>query len=70
MNMKDMSEKIIGKINELATPVKIMHVCGSHEHTIMENGIRTLLPDEVELLQVQVVRFVSCRHVKLMKLCN
>ena len=50
MNMKDMSEKIIGKINELATPVKIMHVCGSHEHTIMENGIRTLLPDEVEII--------------------
>ena len=50
MNMKDMSEKIICKINELATPVKIMHVCGSHEHTIMENGIRTLLPDEVEII--------------------
>ena len=50
MNMKDMSEKIIGKINELATPVKIMHVCGSHEHTIMENGIRTLLPEEVEII--------------------
>ena len=50
MNMRNMSEKIIGKINELATPVKIMHVCGSHEHTIMENGIRTLLPDEVEII--------------------
>ena len=27
-----------------------MHVCGSHEHTIMENGIRTLLPEEVEIV--------------------
>ena len=50
MTMKDMSNKLLEKINELATPVKIMHVCGSHEHTIMENGIRTLLPEEVEII--------------------
>lgn len=50
MNMKDMSQTLIKKINDLATPVKIMHVCGSHEHTIMENGIRTLLPDDVEII--------------------
>ena len=48
--MKNMSKLIIKKINEIATPVKIMHVCGSHEHTIMENGIRTLLPEEVEIV--------------------
>ena len=45
-----MSNKLLEKINELATPVKIMHVCGSHEHTIMENGIRTLLPEEVKII--------------------
>ena len=45
-----MTNKLLEKINELATPVKIMHVCGSHEHTIMENGIRTLLPEEVEII--------------------
>ena len=45
-----MSNKLLEKINELATPVKIMHVCGSHEHTIIENGIRTLLPEEVEII--------------------
>ena len=45
-----MSKKLIDKINDLATPVKIMHVCGSHEHTIMENGIRSLLPEEVEII--------------------
>lgn len=48
--MKNLSKELIGKINDIATPVKIMHVCGSHEHTIMENGIRTLLPDEVEIV--------------------
>ena len=50
MSMKEMSKKLIDKINELAVPVKIMHVCGSHEHTIMENGIRSLLPEEVEII--------------------
>ena len=45
-----MSKKLIDKINDLATPVKIMHVCGSHEHTIMENGIRSLLPEALVLI--------------------
>ena len=48
--MKDMSNTLLKKINEISTPVKIMHVCGSHEHTIMENGIRSLLPKEVEIV--------------------
>ena len=50
MSIKEMSKKLLDKINDLATPVKIMHVCGSHEHTIMENGIRSLLPEEVEII--------------------
>nr|WP_067092385.1 hydrogenase formation protein HypD [Methanobrevibacter curvatus] len=48
--MKELSNKLINRINEIAVPIKIMHVCGSHEHTIMENGIRTLLPKEVEVI--------------------
>ena len=48
--MKNMSKELLDRINKLATPVKIMHVCGSHEHTIMENGIRSLLPEEVEIV--------------------
>lgn len=48
--MKNLSNTLIKKIEAIKTPVKIMHVCGSHEHTIMENGIRTLLPDEVEIV--------------------
>ena len=27
-----------------------MHVCGSHEHTIMYNGIRSMLPSEVQIV--------------------
>lgn len=45
-----MSKEIIKRIEKIATPIKIMHVCGSHEHTIMENGIRTLLPEEVQIV--------------------
>lgn len=45
-----MSKELIKRINDLAVPIRIMHVCGSHEHTIMENGIRSLLPPEVEII--------------------
>ena len=48
--MKNMSKELIKRIEKIATPIKIMHVCGSHEHTIMENGIRTLLPKEIEIV--------------------
>jgi hydrogenase expression/formation protein HypD len=48
--IKDVSKELINRIEKIATPIKIMHVCGSHEHTIMENGIRTLLPEEVEVV--------------------
>ncbi len=48
--MKDISKELINRIEKIATPIKIMHVCGSHEHTIMENGLRTLLPKEVEVV--------------------
>jgi hydrogenase expression/formation protein HypD len=40
------------KINELNIPdkIKIMNVCGGHERTISSAGIRSLLPDNVELI--------------------
>ncbi len=48
--MKDLSKEIVKRIENIAQPVKIMHVCGSHEHTIMQHGLRTLLPPEVEVV--------------------
>ncbi|MEW6011504.1 MAG: hydrogenase formation protein HypD [Euryarchaeota archaeon] len=48
--MKNLSKEIIGRIQEISRPVKIMHVCGSHEHTIMQHGLRTLLPEEVQVV--------------------
>ncbi len=32
-------------------PVKIVHVCGTHEATITEHGLRRFLPDNVEVLE-------------------
>ncbi len=31
-------------------PIKIMHVCGSHEHSLSQWGLRSLLPETVELI--------------------
>lgn len=40
------------KINDLELPekIKIMNVCGGHERTISQAGIRSLLPENIELI--------------------
>ena len=40
------------KIHELDIPekIKIMNVCGGHERTISQSGIRSLLPENIELI--------------------
>lgn len=48
--MKNLTKKIVNRIKNISKPVKIMHVCGSHEHTIMQHGLRSLLPPEVEVV--------------------
>jgi len=51
--MKERVEKLIKAIHEI-TPedrkIKIMNVCGSHEHTITYSGMRSLVPENVELV--------------------
>jgi hydrogenase expression/formation protein HypD len=51
---KDFTSKVIRTINHLTkennTPLKIMHVCGTHEHTISKYGLRSLLPENLEIL--------------------
>lgn len=46
------SIKVLGKevSRGLGRPVKIMNFCGTHEWTITHYGLRTLMPDEVELI--------------------
>ncbi|WP_336325469.1 hydrogenase formation protein HypD [Halovenus sp. HT40] len=49
------AEALADKIAEIGeeideTPVKVMHVCGSHEQSIAKFGLRSLLPDTVRLV--------------------
>ena len=45
------AETLISAIRELRPePVKLMEVCGTHTHAIARAGIRTVLPEGVELL--------------------
>ncbi|MFX1276508.1 MAG: hydrogenase formation protein HypD [Promethearchaeota archaeon] len=54
LRSKEFTEKIISSINKLVKdigkPVKFMHVCGTHEHTISKFGLRTILPKEIEIV--------------------
>ncbi len=48
-----LAQKASAKINQLSQDmgnVRIMHVCGTHEDTISRFGIRSLLPDNVEIV--------------------
>jgi len=52
----DFGKKILQKIHalslQLEKPVKIMHVCGTHEHTLAEHGLRSpnIIPSNVEII--------------------
>ena len=54
LRSKDFTDKLIKGINEIIReinkPIKFMHVCGTHEHTISKYGLRTILPKEIEIL--------------------
>jgi hydrogenase expression/formation protein HypD len=52
MRKKD-TDALVKKIQELASflpHVKIMHVCGTHEQSIVQYGLRSLLPESVEII--------------------
>ncbi|MFX1395390.1 MAG: hydrogenase formation protein HypD [Promethearchaeota archaeon] len=54
LRSKEFTDKIISFINKIIKginrPVKLMHVCGTHEHTISKFGLRSILPKEIEVL--------------------
>ncbi|MFX0069572.1 MAG: hydrogenase formation protein HypD [Candidatus Hermodarchaeota archaeon] len=54
LRSREFTDKIINGINQLikkiGKPVKFMHVCGTHEHTISKYGLRTLLPENLEIV--------------------
>lgn len=49
----DLAKRLKNKINQLSEEIGrnilIMHVCGSHEWTITHHGVRSLLPETVEV---------------------
>jgi len=48
-----LAKRVVKKISEVAPKdksVKICHVCGTHEWTITHFGLRSLLPDNVEVI--------------------
>lgn len=51
-NDKSTATRIIRKIKDISgtNKIKLMHVCGTHEQTITKNGLRALLPQNVEVV--------------------
>ncbi|HER25359.1 MAG TPA: hydrogenase formation protein HypD [Candidatus Atribacteria bacterium] len=48
---KEIAQKIIRKINSISkTKINLMEVCGTHTVTIFRNGIRKILPSNINLL--------------------
>jgi len=48
-----LAKRVVKKINKIALKednIKICHVCGTHEWTITHFGLRSLLPDNVEVI--------------------
>ncbi len=45
-----LKQRIAELAQEFKEPVKIMHICGTHEHEMGRYGLRDLLPDNVEVL--------------------
>ena len=53
INDPNFIKKLSGKAHELSRgfdEIKLMHVCGTHEHSIVESGLRSLLPENVSLV--------------------
>ncbi|SES67170.1 hydrogenase expression/formation protein HypD [Methanococcoides vulcani] len=48
--MENIEQKLISRINEHAAPIRIMHVCGTHERTISKYAIRDIISKDVQLL--------------------
>jgi hydrogenase expression/formation protein HypD len=71
--MKGKISKLLELIREL-TPkgkkIKIMNVCGSHEHTITHSGMRSLLPEEIELVPGPGCPVCVCSESDIMNAIN
>ncbi|WP_255334575.1 hydrogenase formation protein HypD [Methanosarcina sp. KYL-1] len=46
----ELEKKLLERIEASARPLRIMHVCGTHERTIAKYGLRSVLPEEIEVI--------------------
>ncbi|MDD3042863.1 MAG: hydrogenase formation protein HypD [Methanosarcinaceae archaeon] len=46
----EFEKKLLEKLRTRARPLRIMHVCGTHERAITKHGLRSVLPEEIEVL--------------------
>lgn len=46
----ELEKNLLEKLRARARPLRIMHVCGTHERAITKHGLRTVLPEEIEVL--------------------
>jgi hydrogenase expression/formation protein HypD len=49
---RGLATKILGEIRKLnpRKKIKFMHICGSHERTVAQYGLRALLPENIEII--------------------
>jgi len=58
--VRALADRIAETAARLDRPVKLMHICGTHEHEIGRYGLRDLLPDTVEVLAGPVCPVCVC----------
>lgn len=46
----ELIKRVAAHIRTIAIPCKICHVCGTHEYAITHYGLRTILPEKVEVI--------------------
>ncbi len=46
----EFEKKLLERINGSKIPLRIMHVCGTHERTIAKYGLRSILPKNIEVI--------------------
>jgi len=68
---KDVVNILTKKIKTLAERsserIRIMHVCGTHEHDLVKAGLRSLLPKNIELIAGKKGKLGIISKTKYMK---
>ena len=49
-DMPELEKKLLERIQASETSLRIMHVCGTHERTIAKYGLRSVLPQNIDVI--------------------